>query len=65
MTRNVWFIYFYLDHMVGLSCQFEMYVNIMLGNNKMVQDGCVKSTRGEEQEGSMEKLNLMLRSVDL
>ena len=46
MSRNVWFIYVYLDHMVGLSCQFEMYVNIMLGNKKMVQDGCIKSIRG-------------------
>ena len=32
--------------MVGLSCQFKMYVNIMLENNKMVQDGCVKRNRG-------------------
>ena len=37
---------FILDCMVGLSCQFEMYVNIMMEINKMAQDGCVKSTRG-------------------
>ena len=24
----------------------RMYANIMLENNKMVQDGCIKSTRG-------------------
>ena len=32
--------------MIGLSFQFKMYVNIMLEINKMVQYGCVKSTRG-------------------
>ena len=46
MTRNLWCIYFYFEHMVCLSCQFEMYVNIMLENKKIVQDGCVKRTRG-------------------
>ena len=30
--------------MISLSFQFEIYVNIMLENNKTVQDGCVKST---------------------
>ena len=38
---------FLLDYMIDLSCQFEMYVNIMLEINKRVQDGCVKSTRGD------------------
>ena len=28
---------FYLDYVIGLSCQFEMYVSIMCTNNKMVQ----------------------------
>ena len=46
MARHVRCIYSYLDHMIGLSCQFERYVNIMLEINKMVQDGCVKRTRG-------------------
>ena len=32
--------------MVKLSCQSEIYVNIMLENIKMAQDGCVKRTRG-------------------
>ena len=39
------YIFFYLDPMVVLSCQFEMNVDIMLQINKMVQYGCVKSTR--------------------
>ena len=31
--------------MIGLSCQFEMYLNIMLEIHKMVKDG-VKTARG-------------------
>ena len=31
--------------MIDLSCQFEMYANVMMKNNKMVQDGCVKRTK--------------------
>ena len=51
---------FLLDCVIGLSCQFEMYVNIMLTNNKMVQDIYVNitigvvSTRGEEERGLWE-----------
>ena len=37
---------FLLDYIIGLSHKFEMYVNIMLKINKMVQYGCVKRTRG-------------------
>ena len=46
MARNVGYIYICMDHMIVLSCQFKMYVNIMLEINKMVKDGCVKRTRG-------------------
>ena len=41
------YIFFLFDYMVGLSCQLEINVNIMLKINKTVQDGCVKSTRGD------------------
>ena len=51
------YIYFHLDCVVSLSCQFEIYVNIMLENNEMVQDGCVKNTRGVmiPQEGKTKR----------
>ena len=39
--------YILLDDMNELSCHFEMYVNIMLKINKMIQYGCVKRTIGD------------------
>ena len=41
---DVYIFIFYC--MVVLSCRLEMYVRNMLEINKMVQDGCVKRTRG-------------------
>ena len=38
--------YILLDDMNELSCHFEMYVNIMLQINKMIQYVCVKRNRG-------------------
>ena len=62
---------FLLDYMIGLLCQFEMYVNIMLENNKMVPNGCVKSTRRAmispkgRGNGAYGRLNPLLSSVNL
>ena len=58
--------------MISLSCQFKMYVNIMLEINKMVQDGRVKSTRGamippegKRKGGPFGEKNPMLTSINL
>ena len=35
-----------MDQVVVLSWWLKIYENIILQNNKMAQDGCVKRTRG-------------------